>query len=331
MSVALRTELDFERWLPIRLFVKDNTAWVDWCFRGDTALRAPFFQDDAHRLFRLPFNLAFRRYTPISEMVEWANRSAGKVRVAPLRTLVSHVSRCGSTLVGQMLAHQPTHVVMSEPPMLDMLINIRHRLPHISHEQQVEWLRALVYALGQIPAQQHHLVIKLDAWHIIEHELIAAAFPGVPWLFLYRDPVEVAASQFAERASYMVPGMVSAITRLSDAQRMLGVSVEEHIASVLGRFFEAGARVCERGGALAVNYQSLPSALWGKLSGTLGLLPDAATMASLQASAGRDAKTPQMLFEPDSARKQNAVSAELRTAVMARCGDAYRRLQALSS
>ena len=329
-AVVEGAEQDFTGWLPIRLFVRDETVWVDWCYRGDAALHAPFFQDDAQRLLQLPFNQAFRRYTPMAVLVAWANQSEGEVRVAPLKAFVAHVSRCGSTLISQMLAHQPTHVVMSEPPMLDMLINIRYRLPQVSRDQQIEWLRALVCVLGQAPTQQRHLVIKLDAWHIVENELISEAFPEVPWIFLYRDPVEVAASQLLQRASYMVPGMVSAITRLEDVQSMLRASPESHIAAVLGKFFEAGALVCERGGALAVNYRALPSALWTTIGETLGLCDDAETIASLEASAGRNAKTPQMTFEPDSERKQSVASAALREAVTASCGGAYERLQALA-
>ena len=330
VSAAVCVKPDFAGWLPIRLFVRDETVWVDWCYRGDAALRAPFFQDDAQCLVQLPFNQAFRRYTPMAELVAWANQSVGKPRVAPLKAFVAHVSRCGSTLISQMLARQCTHVVMAEPPMLDMLIDIRYRLPAISREQQIEWLRALVFALGQTPAHEQHLVIKLDAWHIIEHKVISEAFPEVPWIFLYRDPVEVAVSQLAQRASYMVPGMVSAIGRLVDEQVMPGVSTESYIAAVLGKCFEAGARVCERGGALAVNYRSLPSALWTTLADVLGVGDDAETIASLQTSAGRDAKTPQMTFEPDSANKQIAASTALREAVTASCGGAYARLQALA-
>ncbi len=329
-SVGVRADADFAGWLPIRLFIKDRTVWVDWCYRGAAALRAPFFQDDAQRLISLPFNLAFRRHTPIAELVAWVHRDAGQRRIAPLKAFVAHVSRCGSTLISQMLAHQPTHVVMSEPPMFDMLINIHDRLPEISREQQIEWLRSLVAVLGQAPADEQHLVIKLDAWHIVEHALISEAFPDVPWLFLYRDPVEVAASQMAQRASYMVPGMVSAITRLVSIKTMMGVSAEHHIATVLGKFFEAGARICERGGAQAVNYRSLPSAVWTTLREPLGLSDDAETIALLGASAGRDAKTPQMPFEPDSARKQGAASAALRDAVTASCRGAYARLLALT-
>ena len=330
MNAAAVNEPDFAGWLPIRLFVKDETVWVDWCYRGDASLRAPFFQDDAQRLVSLPFNMAFRRYSPIAELVTWARRSAGKLRVAPLKAFVAHVSRCGSTLVSQMLAHQMTHVVMSEPPMLDVLINIRYRLPQVSREQQIEWLRALVYALGQTPQQERHLVIKLDAWHIIEHELLTAAFANVPWIFLYRDPVEVAASQLSQRASYMVPGMVSAISRLVDAQASVHVPAERHIAAVLGKFFAAGARVCEEGGALAVNYRSLPTALWTTLGDALGVAGDAASVASLQTEAGRNAKRPRETFTPDAARKQSAASAALREAVLASCSASYERLQTLA-
>lgn len=329
LSAAADRAGDFTDWLPIRLFVKDEALWVDWCYRGAALLRAPFFQDDVQRLLRVPFNLAFRRYTPMAELVRWANGVDARRRVAPLKAWVAHVSRCGSTLIGQMLAHQSTHVVMSEPPMFDLLVHVQHRLPHISRGQQIEWLRALVVVLGQAPAGERHLVIKLDAWHIVEHALIAEAFPGVPWLFLYRDPLEVALSQFEQRASYMVPGVISTVTGRPHAQSAAGVSTEGHIAAVLGGFYEAGARVCEAGAALAVNYRALPEAVWGALSDTLGLSRDMASVAALKASAERNSKRPQMTFTPDSERKQREASTALREAVAASCAAAYARLEAL--
>jgi gluconate kinase len=323
---------DFTGWFPIRIFVRDHTAWVDWCWRGARSFRAPFFQEDAQRLLQSPFNLAFRRHTPVAALVEWADRCArepSSARHVPLKAFVAHVSRCGSTLISQMLAHQPTHVVMSEPPMFDVLLGIRYRLPHVSRQDQIAWLRALVTVLGFAPVQERHLIIKLDAWHVAEYELVHEAFPQVPWIFLYRDPVEVAVSQLKQRATYMVPGMVAAISHLLTPEEARTLDAEHFIPIVLGKLFDAGAILCERGAAMPVNYQALPSAVWTELRDTLGIDDDAQTVAALQADALRDAKTPQMTFEPDSRPKQSAASATLRHEVAVKCADAYVRLEAM--
>ena len=141
---------------------------------------------------------------------------------------------------------------MSEPPLLDTLLDIGSQLPSVTREQHRRWLRALVFALGQTPHHERHLVIKLDAWHVVQHELLSAAFPDVPWLFIYRDPIEIAVSQFESRASYMVPGLQPAVTRWAPKAEALAMGTEAHIAHVLGQFFAAGALLCERGAARAV-------------------------------------------------------------------------------
>lgn len=329
LAASLAASQDFTGWLPIRLYVAEGTVWVDWCYRGDTRFEAGFFQHDIDVLLRSPFNQAFRRYTPIADMVTWAQRGAIGTGHAPLQALIAHVSRCGSTLVAQCLAHQATHVVMSEPPLLDTLLDIHGTLPDVTREQHIIWLRALVYALGQTPGNEQHLVIKLDAWHVLQHELLSAAFPGVPWLFIYRDPIEIAVSQFESRASYMVPGLQPALTRVAPAAEASAMGTDAHIAHVLGKFFAAGALLCERGDARAVNYTELPGLMWDELLPYFGLTADGATLASLQATATRHAKRPTETFTPDTAGKQQRASAKLRAAVSLHCAASYNRLLAV--
>ena len=321
---------DFAGWLPIRLFVDGGTLWVDWCYRGDTRFTAPFFQDDVQRLLRAPFNMAYRRYTPISDLVNWAETATRGSHHAPLKVLIAHASRCGSTLLSQMLAHQPTHVVMSEPPLLDTLVGIRARLPEVTHAQHLTWLRALVFALGQTPANETHLVIKLDAWHVLQHELLRAAFPEVPWLFIYRDPIEIAVSQLEQRASYMVPGMVTAMSAQTPTADAIAMGADSYIATVLGKIFSAGASVCSETGAQPLSYAALPQAVWGKLRPLLGLDDDAVTATALRATATRDAKAPSLTFAADTERKQRKATASLRAAVLMHCQGSYNHLLQLS-
>lgn len=321
---------NFAGWFPIRLFVRDESVWVDWCWRGPHSFRASSFQEDAQYLLQLPFNLAFRRYTPIATLVDWADYCAAhgsSQRYAPLKALVAHVSRCGSALIGQMLAREPTHVVISEPPMFDVLLGIRHRLPQVSREDQIVWLRALAFVLGHAPAQEQHLVITLDAWHVLERDLIREAFPHVPWLFLYRDPLEVALSQLRQRALYMVPGANDTISGLvPPPERASEEGAEAFVASVLGRIFDAGAALCEQQIATPVNFQSLPACVWRELRVTFGVDDDALAIEALQTSAQH---IPAALSEVNSPHARDASSLLLQQKVAAMCSLSYGRIQAM--
>ncbi len=53
--------------------------------------------------------------------------------------------------------------------------------------------------------RERHYVVKLDCWHTLALPLFRRAFPDVPWVFLYRDPVEVLVSQMRQRGMQMVP------------------------------------------------------------------------------------------------------------------------------
>lgn len=334
MDHVVTTATDFTGWLPIRLFPQDGTLWVDWIYRGSHAFRDSFFRDDVQRLLRQPFNLAFRRYTPITAMVEWAatgHRNAPGARHVPLKALLAHTSRCGSTLVAQMLAQLPTHIVMSEPPMVDVVLRIRSTLPQVTREEQIIWLRALVFALGQAPGHEQHLVIKLDAWHVLEWSLLQDAFPQVPALFLYRDPVEIAASLFTQPSAYMVTGMITAYSRRGDGCAEAPFTTAGFIARDLGALFDAGVALCQSRALRPVHYPSLPAAVWTELASLLGLSGDAQQFATLQAASKQDAKMPSTTFEHDSQRKQLNASVELRAAISERCLASYNCLLAITA
>jgi hypothetical protein len=58
----------------------------------------------------------------------------------------------------------------------------------------------MVAALGQARAGETRLFLKLDCWHMRDLPLFRRAFPNTPWVFLYRDPVEVLVSHPAGAA-----------------------------------------------------------------------------------------------------------------------------------
>src|SRR5262249_43584029 len=80
--------------LPIALTVREGRAYADWIDIGDRRLIEPFFEDTVYRAMRHPYVCFSRRVAPLE---------APPDACAP-RGLIFHLSRCGSTLVAQMLA-----------------------------------------------------------------------------------------------------------------------------------------------------------------------------------------------------------------------------------
>ena len=313
-------------WVPIRVFPQGRSLAVDWCHFGSRRFDRPFFRDTIESALRLPFNRAFRQQTPIEDLVTQARERPG---IAPT-AFVFHASRCGSTLIARMLMSLATHVVVSEPTMLDFALHANPTLPQIDDETRRQWLRALVSALAQPRSgTETRFIVKFDAWNIVDLPLIRQAFPATPWIFLYRDPVEIAASQVRQPSAHVVPGMLSPAASLVPMAAARGMPREEYIARVIGRILEAGALHCAAAGGRPVNYDELPAAVSGALAATLGVDSDATTLAAMGEVTGQDAKTPQLPFEHDSARKQREASAALRAAVEKHAMPHFRALETM--
>lgn len=301
-------------WLPISIWQQDGEWWVDWCWFAQRKLDRSFFCDSVEEALRLPFNQAFRRQTPLSVLCEWPAADAAPV------AFIHHASRCGSTLVCQMLAQLDEFIVLSEPPPLDALL--RGDLDPATREAA---LRGLLAAYGQARrGGEKALVIKLDAWNIGELPLLHACFPQTPWLFIYRDPLEIAVSHLRSPGMHMVPGIIGASTLDGDDP---GYRRESFIAGRLGRIFRQGLEHCRQLGGVPVNYTQLPGALDGPLGDLFGLSAEQRTQAFTVAN--RHAKQAGQAFVADSRGKRQEASALLEERVSEHVQAAYDALEQL--
>jgi hypothetical protein len=314
---------DLHGWLPIRAWRRDGEWRVDWCWFGEQQLTRPFFRDDVDLALRLPFNQAFRRETPLAALLDWQAASQG---LAP-GALIFHASRCGSTLLAQLLASSERNIVLSEPPPLDNLLRA-HFLDPDAAVQQPGWVRALLSAYGQRRrGSEERLLIKLDAWNVFEAPLLSGLYPDTPRIFLYRDPLEIVVSQLRQPGLHSVPGLLgpSALDFSEDEARAM--SPQEFASRSIGRILEQGLELCRRHGGVPVNYSELPDALWGRLAPLFDVRE--ADVPRLRELAAFDAKQPAMWFSADSQRKREAADDRVREAVD-RCARApYESLEAL--
>ncbi|WHS60598.1 sulfotransferase family protein [Pseudomonas sp. G2-4] len=308
--------LNLDGWLPIRVWQEAGQWWVDWCWFGDAALSQPFFNDAVEDALRLPFNQVFRRQTPLRELGRWQQQSPG---LAP-SAFIFHASRCGSTLVSQMLAQLADHIVISEPPPLDTLLR-----GDMAHAERCVALKGLLSAYGQRRGGvERRLVVKLDAWNIGELPLLRACFPDTPWLFVYRDPLEIAVSHLRRPGMHMVPGMIGASVL---DEGLPFSSQEDFISRRVGRLLAKGLEHCQAFAGMAVNYTELPEAMAGRLAVFFRL--DDAQCRQVFAAVGQHSKQPMQVFAGDSEDKRREASPLLRGRVMHWAQGPYEALECL--
>lgn len=305
----------FDRWFPIRVYAAPSGLRVQW-FLGDDGLRFEdrYFHDTVARAAKRPFNLAFYRDTGVDVLHDVANRANA---IDP-KGFIYHLSRCGSTLVSNAFAARSDVLLLAEAgPVNDVLV-----LAGIAPDERLALLRSIMRVLSR-PQRTGQIacVVKLDAWHVRSMDVINAAFPGVPWVFLHRDPREVLVSHLRLPSLMMSPVNAPATLGVSlvDAAR---VPREEHCANVLAELLNAmRARSPDR--SHLVDYTELPEAIWERIGPAFGLPFSERAVTRIRAAAAAHAKDPRRPFEPDAAEKRAAAEL-LPDSLTSALADAYR-------
>ncbi|HEX4848136.1 MAG TPA: hypothetical protein VFV30_08325 [Novosphingobium sp.] len=294
-------------WLPTRSVPTGDAPAFDWLWFGSRRLDAPFFEDEVRRASALPLNWLLRIRTGLRDLVKGAPAEPEP----PLSGLVFHLSRCGSTLLAQMLGALPGHTVSSEPEPLDAVLRWTAAARPDPAESSAA-IRAMVAALGRPrhPAPRHF--IKLEVWHTLFLPQLRAAFPAVNWVYLHRDPAEVLVSLAAQPSMHILPGALDpALLGIDPAQ---AEGPDDHAAMVLHAAMRAVIDHWPLGGGLAVDYPEIPAAATGAIAAHFGLELDSAARARMAAAAQRDAKAPERPFAADRAAKQAEATDSIRRA-----------------
>ncbi len=238
---------------------------------------------------------------------------------------IFHMMRCGSTLVSRLLAALPGTRVLSEPFLFYALFAETAGGWVGSGSDAADrrrWLRRLLglYARGLCggvgATHASSLVVK---WSSVIGQFIGPieeAYPGVPKLFLTRDPVEVLVSIEEERpggsehtkdeqvAPHLRAGSTAALHALPPRE-----ADARHIASCC---YWAGSSRRLR----LLDYHRLPPAVWNELAAYFGLElgpGDVTRLEQLSRLYSKD-ETGQRVFAPDGEEKRARASQAVREA-----------------
>lgn len=300
-------------YLPVGAACSKDVPVVTWRSIAATPFDEPFFADTVNR---------HRDLARGDDIV--ADISTMREDVTSLETIeptgfIFHMSRCGSTLLCQMLAALRKNRVISEPTVLnDVLFP---RATPFSRGCLVDWLKLLIGALGQrATREEQRYFLKFRSWSVFSLPVLREAFPTVPWMFLYRDPVEVMVSALRKPPAYLRTKGAEGAGFLPwlgiDIATAESLSPEEYIARMLREYCRTVLHEMDSLG-LVVNYRDLPEALTEKVLPHFGVDFDeaeATIMRLASAYYSKDFVGRKAFFTSDNEEKQKAATPTLRRA-----------------
>mmetsp|Transcript_9418 Transcript_9418/g.13771 ORF Transcript_9418/g.13771 Transcript_9418/m.13771 type:complete len:477 (+) Transcript_9418:94-1524(+) len=149
-----------------------------------------------------------RHRVDIKEFAELArkydSRNETSAKVLSMGGAIFHESRCGSTLIANALqAMDPKrHRVYSEaqPEMVSNFCGSSYE--YCSKEQASELLKDVIYIMSRSSdVDEESVFFKFHSDSARNLEVFQHAFPNTPWIFVFRDPVQIIVSQFKEGKS----------------------------------------------------------------------------------------------------------------------------------
>lgn len=257
-EVAWRAGMDLRNWYPVTASCEDGQPMLAWRDMADIAFTDSFFHNTLGRQAHEQRRVC---HTPLAALQQFDDALAPDA-------FIFHVSRCGSTLLTQLLAALPHCVVMSEPSIIDSVLRLHHDLAGagMASPPTVALLRQVMLAMGQRrTGDERNYVIKLDCWHIHSIALLRQAFPHTPCLFLYREPLAVLASHHRQRGPQMVPGLIHPALLPLPAHAVPPGDLDAYAALVLNSFYTAAASLAEAGAVRLINYRQLPELVFSEL------------------------------------------------------------------
>jgi hypothetical protein len=293
--------------IPAWLSCQDGRLRIHWADLGLEPCREPFLWQTIQRRVATEENLVTTGIAALEPHV------ANPPEIPP-SGFIFHVSRCGSTLVTQMLAAVDRVVVLSEPAVLHQLLFAAEAGLPVSDRARL--LRQLVRALGRPRGKREAvLVIKFASLDTLHLSLIRRVFPEVPLIFLHRNPVEVLISSLEAPSGWLQAKRLGNPLPLPgfSAAELQAMPDEQYALRMLAAFYQnvlnepmARTRV--------IDYSRLPEAVLDEVAPWFGIEVAPEERLRMLEVSRVYSKDPASVraFVPDADRKRAAASPHLR-------------------
>jgi hypothetical protein len=319
---------NFQGWLPVDAVVVDGRPGLLWLNMAGVDLVEPFFQQTVDRV-RSDHPAREERFTEFATLVP-LEKDFDSV---PPTGFIFHSSRCGSTLLANACRAIAGSIVLSEPPAVDKLIA---RFSTDVDEQRTKellysiFLRATIAALGQRrTGQERHLFVKFACCSVSQIERIRRIWPNVPWVFLYRDPIETLVSNLQNLPAWLQDEdhrVLAAIIETTPAE-VAAMTKEELCARSIAAFYATAHRVANDR-ALLLNYKQLSTAEISNVLKFFGVQPANTEMETIARQSQNYSKaTATRAFVADADAKQQLATGFIREVAARWANQPYQLLE----
>jgi hypothetical protein len=320
---------ELKGWLPVDAVVVDGRPGLLWMDMSDVSLTEPFFQQTVERA-KAENNDRGELFTEFDVLLQ-LEKTLDSV---PPTGFIFHSSRCGSTLVANACRAVTNSIVLSEANAIDKLIaRFITDAPRGSVKESLYsvFLRGVVHALGQRrTGSERRLFVKFSCCSFAQIERIRRIWPHVPWIFLYRDPVETIVSNLASVPPWLVDNdrrVLASIVGASPGE-IAEMRLEELCARTIGSFFST-AHHCSDDNRLLINYNQLSVPVISRVLSFFKVSPSADEMLAIERVSSVYSKEVYGMraFVADSDAKHEVASDLIREMAERWAMEPYRRLE----
>lgn len=300
--------------MPVDAVVVDGRPGLWWMNMEGVRLTEPFFQQTVDRA-RSENPKRGERFTEFETLVQLE-----KVLDSVQPTgFIFHSSRCGSTLVANACRALADSIVLSEANAVDKLVarfitdtaegGVKEALYSI-------FLRGVIKALAQRrTGKERRLFVKFSCCSVSQLERIRRIWPGVPWIFLYRDPIETIVSNLTILPPWLLDKdrrVLASIIGTSPAI-VSEMTLEELCARTIGSFYSIAHRLANDG-CLLLNYNQLSVPSISNVLEFFRVNPSADEMDAITRGSTLYSKkaAPDLPFVADADAKQRRASGVVR-------------------
>ena len=298
--------------LPLELHC-DNRE-ITWFDFGDMHLRETFLEISAEE--RLSQHADALSVVTDLDVLETPDLYADTLAPSPAG-FIFHVGRCGSTLLAKVLSSLDRHIVIKEAEPVQQLLGVEYEA--VFREKRASYFQSLINIYGhrRLPVQERFFV-KFSSNHVKRLDMVRRLYPGVPWLFLYRNPYEIIPT-FLEGPAWFIrnkntaEGAFDAALPIEAVERMSDLAFSVQVESSTLRI--ALENTCNH--CLFVDYSQLRPENLPRILRFFGLNVTGkeydGMVEQFEFYSKSDGES--VPFVPDSASKRDKVTEEIRVAI----------------
>lgn len=284
-------------WLPYRYQAK--TRSMQWCLPLGHAIE-PFHDQYIGRCRKQQvINQFINPKTSIQTLL-----SAPIVKPRLPAGFIFHLSRCGSTLVSGCLAELDNTCVLSESQLLtEVLLDFS-----LTPAEKQQLLPQLLSLQGNLFPDRDKIIVKWNAWDLLNGSIIRAAFPQVPLVLLIRNPVEILASHQRISGRHMagdpsLAGLSSIFIARNNTESLLDIRIR-----VLRTLMSQLLDIEPQFNVNLVDYARLTSEKIHELAEHFALVVNKSEFGRLERRIKFNSKEHTNLFHSDTAHKRQLLN-----------------------